>query len=59
MNFRELVESWRKILQISSKPTREEYLAILKVTFIGLTAIGVVAFIIRIIFYSLLFPYTG
>lgn len=59
MNFRELVESWRKILQIASKPTRDEYLSVLKVTLIGLTIIGVVAFIIRVIFYSLLFPYTG
>lgn len=59
MNIRELVDSWKKILQISSKPDRSEYSAILKITFLGLFMVGLIAFIVRVIFYTLLFPYPG
>jgi protein transport protein SEC61 subunit gamma-like protein len=59
MDLRELIDSWRKIFQISSKPSKDEYLAVLKITMLGLVLIGVIAFIIRLIFYTLLFPYMG
>lgn len=59
MNLRELVDSWKKILQISSKPDREEYTTILKITLLGLILVGFIAFIIRLVFYTLLFPYAG
>lgn len=59
MDLRELVESWKKILQVSSKPGKHEYMAVLKITMLGLFLIGVIAFIVRVIFYTLLFPYTG
>ncbi|MEM0002241.1 MAG: protein translocase SEC61 complex subunit gamma [Desulfurococcaceae archaeon] len=59
MNLRELIDSWRRIFQISSKPTKDEYLAVFKITMLGLLIIGVVAFIIRLLFYTLLFPYMG
>ncbi|MEM4717172.1 MAG: protein translocase SEC61 complex subunit gamma [Desulfurococcaceae archaeon] len=59
MNLRELIDSWKKILQISSKPDRNEYTNILKITLIGLILVGFIAFVIRLVFYTLLFPYTG
>ncbi|MEM0000748.1 MAG: protein translocase SEC61 complex subunit gamma [Desulfurococcaceae archaeon] len=59
MNLRELVDSWRKILQIATKPDRDEYLAVLKITVLGLVLVGLIAFVVRVIFYTLLFPYAG
>lgn len=56
MNLREIIDSWRKIFQISAKPTREEYSMILKITLLGLILIGLIAFAIRIVFYTLIFP---
>lgn len=59
MNLRELIDAWRKILQISAKPDKSEYMSVLKITMLGLILIGLIAFIVRIIFYTLLFPYQG
>lgn len=59
MNLRELVDAWRKIIQISSKPDRDEYMALLKITLLGFALIGLIAFVIRLIFYTLLFPFPG
>jgi protein transport protein SEC61 subunit gamma-like protein len=57
VNLRELVDSWKKIFAILTKPARSEYMVVLKVTLLGLLAIGVVSFIIRVLFYTFLFPY--
>jgi protein transport protein SEC61 subunit gamma-like protein len=59
VNLRELVDSWRKILLIVVKPVRDEYTTILKITLLGFLAVGLLAFIIRVIFYTFLFPYVG
>lgn len=59
MNLREMIDMWKKIVQISSKPERSEYVTVLKITILGLVLIGLIAFIIRLIFYTLLFPYPG
>jgi len=59
VNLRELIDAWRRILIIVTKPTKDEYLAILKITLLGLVIIGTISFIIRVLFYTLLFPYPG
>ncbi|MCY0868855.1 MAG: protein translocase SEC61 complex subunit gamma [Desulfurococcus sp.] len=59
MNLRELVDSWRKILAIAVKPEPDEYLTILKISLLGLALVGGIAFAIRMIFYTFLYPYTG
>jgi protein transport protein SEC61 subunit gamma-like protein len=59
LNLRELVDAWRKIIQISSKPDGDEYMALLKITLLGFALVGLIAFVIRLIFYTLLFPFPG
>lgn len=59
MNLRELIDAWKKIFQIASKPDREEYMTLLKITLLGFMLIGLIAFVIRLIFYTTLFPFTG
>ncbi len=56
MGLRELIDSWRKILILARKPTTDEYMLSLKMSLLGLTLVGGIAFIIRIIFATFLFP---
>jgi len=59
VNLRELIDAWRRIIIIVTKPTKDEYLAILKITLLGLVVIGAISFIVRVLFYTFLFPYPG
>ncbi len=45
---RELVE-YKRILRISRKPNKEEYLKILKITSLGIAIIGAIGFVIQLI----------
>jgi protein transport protein SEC61 subunit gamma-like protein len=56
MGFRELVDSWRRILRLARKPTPDEYWTSLKISLLGLTLVGAISFIIRFIFISFIFP---
>ncbi|MDI6702887.1 protein translocase SEC61 complex subunit gamma [Methanothermobacter wolfeii] len=46
LNF---IKQSKRVLKVSKKPTREEYINVSKVTGIGIIIIGVVGFIISII----------
>jgi protein transport protein SEC61 subunit gamma-like protein len=59
MNLRELIDAWRRIIQVATKPDREEYMTLLKITLIGLVLVGVIAFVVRLIFYTILYPFPG
>lgn len=56
MNIDELFEMWKRIIMLAKKPTREEYLLITKMVFLGLTLVGGIAFIIKVAFTLFLFP---
>ncbi len=56
MGFRELIDSWRKILILARKPTTDEYMLSLKMSLLGLTLVGGIAFIIRVVFTLFIFP---
>jgi len=59
LDLRELVDAWRRILLIASKPEPDEYWTVLKISLLGLALVGGISFAIRIVFYTFLFPYTG
>ncbi len=56
MGFRELIDSWRRIIRLASKPGRDDYLTSLKMSLLGLTLVGAIAFIIRFILIVYVFP---
>ncbi|MEM0379852.1 MAG: protein translocase SEC61 complex subunit gamma [Desulfurococcaceae archaeon] len=56
MGFREIIDAWRRILKLASKPDREEYMINLKMSLLGLFLVGVIAFIIRFLIYTYVFP---
>jgi len=49
VGLRELIESWRKIIMLASKPDKEELLLSIKIIFLGFTIVGVISFIIKYI----------
>jgi len=59
LNLRELIDAWRRIIQVATKPDREEYMTLLKITLIGLVLVGAIAFVVRLIFYTILYPFPG
>ncbi len=59
MGFKELVDSWRRIILLARKPGRDEYMLSLKMSLLGLSLVGGIAFIIRIIFVLFVFPQLG
>ncbi|BDH80038.1 MAG TPA: protein translocase SEC61 complex subunit gamma [Methanothermobacter sp.] len=45
----EFIEKSRRVLKVSKKPDREEYLTVAKVTGIGIIIIGVIGLIITLL----------
>ena len=45
--IQDTVKSWDRVLKLSRKPRRDEFIAITKVTGFGLIVIGLVGFAIR------------
>ncbi len=46
---RNTVKSWDRVLRLSRKPRREEFIAITKVTGLGAIVVGTIGFVIRMI----------
>jgi protein transport protein SEC61 subunit gamma-like protein len=49
MNIRETLENFKRILIISKKPTREEFIQTAKICAIGIGFIGIVGFILFVV----------
>jgi protein transport protein SEC61 subunit gamma-like protein len=49
MNIKETLRKYRRILQISRKPGKEEFLTSTKICALGIALIGVIGFIIFLI----------
>jgi protein transport protein SEC61 subunit gamma-like protein len=47
--LRDTYKSWDRILKLSRKPRREEFIAITKVTGLGAVVVGVIGFAIRML----------
>ncbi|MEM0365691.1 MAG: protein translocase SEC61 complex subunit gamma [Acidilobaceae archaeon] len=47
---RGVVAAWRRILLLSRRPDREEYMQLLRLTFIGFVLIGVIGYMIHMIY---------
>jgi len=58
MGFREMIDSWRRILRLATKPDRSDYFTSLRMSLLGLMLVGLIAFIIRFILIVYVFPQT-
>lgn len=49
MMIRETLEEWSRVVKLSRKPKRYEFVTIAKVTGLGILIVGLVGFMIRMI----------
>jgi len=47
---KQLLFMWRRIIALSSKPTRDEYLLLLRLTLIGFALIGSIGFTVHMLY---------
>ena len=61
MNTREFVDSTKRLIHVTTKPSRDEISLMVKISFLGVVIAGSLGFIIRILFLflNLLPPSTG
>jgi len=50
MRIKEKIREYQRVLQVARKPTKEEFIATAKICVIGLLLIGIVGFLIFLIF---------
>ena len=51
LKFGEFIGSARRLLRVASKPGREELWLLVKVTFLGVAVVGVIGYIVRVLFW--------
>jgi len=51
LKFGEFIGSARRLLRVASKPGREELWLIVKVTLLGVAIVGVIGYIVRVLFW--------
>ncbi len=49
MMMREKLKEWNRVIKLSRKPKRSEFIMIAKITGLGMTVIGTIGFIIRML----------
>jgi protein translocase SEC61 complex gamma subunit len=59
MNFQEFIDSTKRLIHVTTKPSRDEISLMVKISFLGVVIAGSLGYIIRILFLFLnLFPQT-
>lgn len=51
MNLAQFIESSRRLLQVTTRPSREEIWTLFKISMLGVLALGLVGFMVRVIFW--------
>ncbi|MEM4246630.1 MAG: preprotein translocase subunit SecE [Candidatus Bathyarchaeia archaeon] len=51
MGGREFIGSIRRLSKVTSRPRRQEAMLMIKISLLGIAVIGVVGFIIRVLFF--------
>ena len=50
MNMREFIDSTKRLLHVTTKPSRDEISLMVKISFLGVAIVGSLGFIIRVLF---------
>ncbi len=51
MKLSEIVSMWKKIVKLSRKPDREEYLLSIKISFLAFFLVGGIAYLVKLVAY--------
>jgi protein translocase SEC61 complex gamma subunit len=59
LNAREFIDSTKRLIHVTTKPSRDEISLMVKISFLGVVVVGVLGYIIRVLFLFLnLLPQT-
>jgi protein translocase SEC61 complex gamma subunit len=50
MNLREFIESARRLVHVTTKPSSDEISLMIKISFLGVVIVGALGYIIRVLF---------
>jgi protein translocase SEC61 complex gamma subunit len=50
LNLREFIDSTKRLLHVTTKPSRDEISLMVKISFLGVVLVGSLGFIIRVLF---------
>ena len=50
IDIKEKIQSYKRVLQITKKPDREEFRVIMKITSLGVIIIGLLGFLVSILY---------
>lgn len=51
MNLSQFIESSRRLLQATTRPSREEIWTLFKISMLGVLALGMIGFMVRVVFW--------
>jgi len=51
LNLVEFLESSRRLLQATTRPGREEIWMLFKISMLGVAAVGIIGFMVRVVFW--------
>ncbi|MEM3507214.1 MAG: protein translocase SEC61 complex subunit gamma [Candidatus Bathyarchaeia archaeon] len=51
MGLKEFINSVKRLMHVTSKPTREEIWMLIKISFLGIIIIGLIGFSVRVLFW--------
>jgi len=51
LNFREFMESSRRLLHVTTRPSRKELVLLVRLSFLGVAVVGGMGFVIRLLFW--------
>lgn len=51
LNLPEFIESSRRLLQLTTRPSRDELWMLFRISMLGVLALGVVGFMVRVVFW--------
>lgn len=49
IDIKEVLREWNRVIKLSKKPKKNEFMTIAKITGLGMILIGIIGFLIRII----------
>jgi len=50
LNFNEFIDAVKRLLHVTTKPSRDEVSLMIKISFLGVAIVGSLGFIIRVLF---------
>jgi protein transport protein SEC61 subunit gamma-like protein len=51
LNFREFLESSKRLLHVTTRPSRKELVLLVRLSFLGVAVVGGMGFVIRLLFW--------